>query len=381
MKDIEGLIQYDLTKRDRSMLSALIAGSASAKDRLFHIGRVDNTTCICGCPKQTIEHILWDCPHEEVKKVRDQYFKHIEGVHVSLQCVQCNMIDNKAYRNTSLMAEDGALLEEEAKLSITVEDPVQYPPKMVSNKDSDLECWQEGYRRVFTDGARHHPDDNRLGRASYTVFYGFGDSRNTAGVLHGVDQTPYRAELRGALAALEQADVPTWVTLDNEAVVTTASIICRGYKVKLDKMSSRDLWERLERAVQRHPPGYFVISWIKGHIDQHPEYVNEGKFTQREADWHIECDRLASEKSNSHQIHDIAYQGAILRIKISLLTQTMFFKIWKVAIAHLGVVSEELAERLLNSDTDNPLIKKRIAKGQRGKTFLNCYQALLVDQL
>jgi ribonuclease HI len=86
-----------------------------------------------------------------------------------------------------------------------------------------FERWEEGYRRAASDGSCTDPDDYRLARAGYGIYYGKDHPMNKAKPLYGERvQNSYVAELRALVEVCEEADVPTWITLDNEAVVKQA---------------------------------------------------------------------------------------------------------------------------------------------------------------
>ena len=49
--------------KDVNLLNVVRTGAAFAKDALYHTGQVeDQLSDFCGFQKQTIDHILWDCP-------------------------------------------------------------------------------------------------------------------------------------------------------------------------------------------------------------------------------------------------------------------------------------------------------------------------------
>ena len=72
---------------------------------------------------------------------------------------------------------------------------------------------------------------------------------------------------------VKEADVPTWVTLDNETVVCTAALISLGQHAEVYAQQSSDPWVRLLATISTKPIGFFRSSWIKGNLDLHPEYV------------------------------------------------------------------------------------------------------------
>ena len=346
---IETYVKDQLSKREASTLEGIIVGSICANDRFVHIKRVDDTICKCGCPKQTVEHIFWECIFPQIANIRNIYRPIVEELSQLLRCYHPNVLATKSFRCNGLMEEDYRVIDGEADLVTPVNDPVAQP-LLACFTIIILEWWQNGFRRAFSDGARHNPKDDRLGRAAYAVFYGFDHPWNTSAPIQGIDQSAYRSELRGVISAIEHADIPTWVTLDNKAVCDTAALLCRGLVADTTRMSSSDHWERLRTAILRRPIGFFKVSWIKGHLDKYPEYIIQGLFIQQEADWHIECDKIASTESNKHRLpnHVQAEECAQLRIKLSLVVHSMDVDIWRCAVQHLDVVSETLAKWLLD---------------------------------
>ena len=67
----------------------------------------------------------------------------------------------------------------------------------------------------------------------------------------------------------------------------------------------------MKHAVSLRPYGFFRITWIKGHLDkpEHKHYITNDIFTQEEANWHIECDKMADKGSQDPTISKNVYES------------------------------------------------------------------------
>ena len=83
---------------------------------------------------------------------------------------------------------------------------------------------------VYTDGACADQSDPDIRIAGYGVFYFPRASWNTSRPLHTHTQTSDRAELRALVWAIQWADEPTHVKLDNEYVVKTATVLSKAWE-------------------------------------------------------------------------------------------------------------------------------------------------------
>ena len=173
-----------------------------------------------------------------------------------------DVMESSAFRNAGIINEHHPLLYScAAKVDLPANGP--YEVQQTFYEYYDIEWWQWGFRRIFSDGGTEYPDEIRRQRSVFAVFYGFNHVLNHSEQVSGIDQTPYRAELLGVIYGIETADVPTWITLDNEAVATTAEMIVRWHAVCFKHINCSSLWVRLEQAVRKKPYGFFKISWIK----------------------------------------------------------------------------------------------------------------------
>lgn len=120
---------------------------------------------------------------------------------------------------------------------------------------------------VHTDGAcTANGTDNA--RAGYGVFFGKDDPRNLSRALEGPVQTNNRAELMGAIAALEALDPGTAVEIR-----TDSTYVCLGYTTWMpgwtrrgwQGVKNRDLWERLVAAAERVGRSKITFTHIRGH--------------------------------------------------------------------------------------------------------------------
>ena len=94
------------------------------------------------------------------------------------------------------------------------------------------------------------------------------------------------------------AEIPTWITLDNESVVEQAQKIIGGCNDILKNINSRDLWKRVANFCALHHNRYFKVTWIKGHLDlpANKAYTDEGIFTEKEKEWHVITDDMATQE-------------------------------------------------------------------------------------
>ena len=248
-----------------------------------------------------------------------------------------NISKNTCFRHTGILPDDPELYKELTILANGTDNI--FKPHVCNYDFYHLELWQFGFRRVFTDGANQHPSDYRMGRAAFCVFYGIDHPWNTTGVLMGNDHLPYRAELKGMLCAMEQANMPTWITLDNESVVLTASRICDGDFQACEGCQSSDLWSRVVRLVASRGTEFYRITWIKGRLDLNPEWAQY--YTEDEETRHQHCDILAARASADASPRGPAADALALRVELSMIVQRMYLDIWAVAIAELNVYTPE----------------------------------------
>lgn len=139
--------------------------------------------------------------------------------------------------------------------------PVQAPAASTADRDP------AGPLVVYTDGACPANGTGEA-RAGYGVFFGRDDPRNVSRALEGRVQTNNRAELMGAIAALEALDPGTAVEIR-----TDSTYVCLGYTTWMAGwvrrgwagVKNRDLWERLVTAAERVGRSKITFTHIRGH--------------------------------------------------------------------------------------------------------------------
>ena len=95
--------------------------------------------------------------------------------------------------------------------------------------------------------------------------------------------------------------------------------------------NSIDLWKRVVLATTISPAGYFRISWIKGHLDdkENQKYMDEGIFTEKEKQWHVATDDMATQEKQKYMLPDGIRTIIGCRMLLAILTQSMCIKIWE----------------------------------------------------
>ena len=193
--------------------------------RLFYCGRATTKMCPYRDLEETSEHLYWHRTNPIFANERSLYMPMINKIKGNIAAEYGNPWEYKCFLTAGLLPEDPMLrkLDREPMLNVDKID--------CSRNDDynnyDIEMWEHGYRRVFTDGAQTHPTDLRLGCAACACYYGLNNPFNVASELVGRNISPYRAGLRALLHGLETADVHSWFTFDNLAVVEQAEKICR----------------------------------------------------------------------------------------------------------------------------------------------------------
>ena len=127
------------------------------------------------------------------------------------------------------------------------------------------------------------------------MYYGPDCAANVSRALPGRSQQPHRAELRALVCALEQANEPLRVRIDNDAVVKVARRLLAGECIS--DVPDQDLWSRVAREQARLGGRNIQVAWVKGHAQ--PGHVALGILTQREADHNQEADSLATKGRRS----------------------------------------------------------------------------------
>lgn len=245
-----------------------------------------------------------------------------------------------AFENTTVLNEDPRLIAANVALSAE-KDPV--PGIMGLNHEwKDTEWWQHGYRRAFTDGGADNPELPHIRRAGYGVYVGKDHPCNVAKPLTGRGQTVYEAELRAVLEATSMTDVPTWITSDNEAVVNTADQVFRGnFDIITMDIRCRTLWLMLVKLVKERPYGFFMITWIRSHLNA-DEAISDDMvhFSKQEIQWNNHADRLATDGKNANALDYHIRDAALMRMRLCMIAQSMCVEIWIRKI--LDLAQEEM---------------------------------------
>ena len=149
------------------------------------------------------------------------------------------------------------------------------PPGVDLDGLSDRWVQSGGYEIVITDGATARQENHALRRSGFGLFCGMRDPRNSSDPLATTSQQPYRAELRAVSRAFRLARWPTWVWLDNAAVVHGVNQMLQG-DLRCPSVQGY-LWVRIRGA----SVDFFRCSWKKGHSTD--EIIAAGVLTQEEA--------------------------------------------------------------------------------------------------
>jgi ribonuclease HI len=118
-----------------------------------------------------------------------------------------------------------------------------------------------GVVEIWTDGSCL----GNPGRGGYAAVLRYGPEHEKELAGGEPESTNNRMELLAAIVALEALKRPCVVRLtsDSKYVITGITEWIVGWKKKgWKKVKNRDLWERLDRAVQGHEIEW---AWVKGH--------------------------------------------------------------------------------------------------------------------
>jgi len=254
--------------------------------------------------------------------------KPLDDLIEELRCKGHNIRECEAFKSSGIMPEE----EGSCIPTVTAETINHIKPIRDYNDDLyDQEWWEEGYRRMFSDAGCTHPDDLRRQQTVIANYYGPNHPYNETDKLKGNDQTPYRGELYGMLNSMEQAEVQTWITLDNESVVDQGDLLARGHYQLDTKINCYDLWTRVRNINSLRGPNYFKVTWIKGHLDNdaNKAYITANIITPKEIEWHIETDDMATVAKRPYYLSGHGEDKIFLRMEIAMLAQTSYVKIWE----------------------------------------------------
>ena len=303
-----------LTERQKGILRTIQEGSIKTGHRLIH-GTLDSPYCY-RCSKMATEvietprHVFWECADGPIREIRNKFLPAINKILNAMGLLYVDGLDqgldlmeHAPFLNCGLIPEDARLIQADKDL-------VGFQGAMVLPFDSsdhrEKEWWIESKRVAFGDGSCSNPKDYRLARAGAGVYFGPDHPANLSTPVPGDSHTSYSAELWAALQAVEVTDTALHYTCDNKAVAEQAEKL-----VNIDLNQKPDfthwkcgwMWNRVWDIICTRPRGYFTFSWQKGHVkERHPELVEQGVYSQKEADWNDEADKLAEQAAEKEGI-------------------------------------------------------------------------------
>ena len=119
-------------------------------------------------------------PRPRNKNERDKWIKHIEKLITEVK--HQDLKEYGPFRKCGLIPENRNIFEAEQELA----DLQDYIGIERSSLDfRDLERWVEGYKMAASDGSCQRPEDHRLARAGFGVYYGPEHPYNTRKPLAG----------------------------------------------------------------------------------------------------------------------------------------------------------------------------------------------------
>ena len=205
---------------------------------------------------------------------------------------------------------------------------------------------------VYGDGSTLDPKDERLSRGGSGVFYGINHPDNLAEPTIGELQSSYSAELFALLLATEKSAVPMHYVADNKAVIEQAEALAvsraEGFaKEQADSLQCGWMWERVASRIRDKPAVFFLYTWQRSHVkEKHLELVEAGIYSQQEADWNDEADRLADMGAEKNAMHPRVLKAAWDRTLIAKLTHRMYLGLWTERVKDIGMEAEAENDQL-----------------------------------
>ena len=330
-----------LSGLERHRLKTILTGSVRTNHRLAAAGIIESPGCnFCAeCIREDHEHLFWHCPGPGgvYKRIRDHWLPLAQQVQAKMvQCV--NFFEIRCLRHHGLLPADPRFAQAWDKIP-QVDESDPEPPDVDPGGLSDR--WvQSGYEIVITDGATTRQENHILRRSGFGLFYGMGDPRNSSDPLATFSQQPYRAELRAVLRAFRWARWPTWVWLDNAAVVHVVNQMLQGNH-RCPSVQG-DLWVRMVELISEAPADFFRCSWKKGHATD--EIIAAGVLTREEAARQANADILATQGARLCDFDPRLVDYATQRIQLTMLVQRMLLDIWTARLEHERATALALAE-------------------------------------
>ncbi len=256
----KGREDHTLEEGDVDLLETILPGGVATYQRLSaaglrnKAGRIHTRECpFCAAGKEeTPEHISHECEawDSERKPFKDAIEEEPEKQKKGRKLKA--LVDWPSItRNLGIFPTDPELDKRDWELTEEEDGTAERrrTEEAETEEDRPDELVVEGRLVVYTDGGCRHPEHRRIRRAAYGVYYGRNHPWNKASRLKGRTQTVPRAELRALLAALEWAEEPTEVVLDNLWVVKGAQMLVQGHSAGV--LSHQDLWRRVEAEIDR----------------------------------------------------------------------------------------------------------------------------------
>ena len=334
-------------------LRAIQQGGIRTGYRLKH-GVTATDQCVrCGKENEDAKHVFWDCRHNSYENIRQKYLPSIHEINNAMGLFPVegaeryiDLLEYSPFLFCGIVPEDSRVKLYEKQ----VENGKKLVFEEVPTEGHFSEWWENGRRMVYGDGSVLIPQDPRFSRAGSGVFYGHEHPSNLAEPTMGEVQNSYTAELYALLMAVEKTSTPMHYVADNRAVVEQAEGIAEDKRLarKADlevlKSGCSWMWKRVALRVAAKPRGFFQFSWQKGHVkESFPELIEKGIYTQEQADWNDEADKLAAIGAERHKVDEGIVRGAGMRSNIAQAVHAMYVELWSERMKDKGMEAE-LAE-------------------------------------
>ena len=215
-------------------LSAILAGSIRAPDRLKAAGLVESDICQCGV-RATTEHVLWHCDHH--KQARQPWLRQLQE-HLDKVDSQSpyrrrrlnSFMNRPSFRTCGVCNDDPSSFEHtmyKAEIDPIMNTPVN-PEHFVTNPSGEClfeEIDGEQYLVCCTDGALYRGSSFKFKYGGYGVYYADNSDANYFSALYGARQSVFRCELRAVLHVLRTSVVSTIVKSDCHSVVKVCQLL------------------------------------------------------------------------------------------------------------------------------------------------------------
>ena len=166
-------------------------------------------------------------------------------------------------------------------------------------------------------------------------FYGCNHPDNLSEPTKGEVQNSYSAELFALLLAVERTTTPIHYVADNFSVISQAETFAEIHNsdVAADRWTDYScawMWIRVVKRIKEKPKGYFLFTWQKAHVKEtYPHLIEDGIYSQREADWNDEADKLAGAASEQHKGVSLITKAASERSVLAQIVHSMYLEFWE----------------------------------------------------